>query len=114
MKRAICIAVLTLTASAANAGPSQVSNAVARTTTKPTSQFVSCFADAQNQASLPWWFVPKPTGGGTVSNLGAKDVRSPYFLDVADLGSKREIRLDTSDVSSASERSVVRAINSCI
>jgi hypothetical protein len=84
--------------------------AAVRTTAKGAEPFDRCFAAAQDRASRPWSFVPKASGGGTFSNAGASGVRGVYFLEVADRGASREIRLSSADPDS----SVVRAIDSCI
>ena len=79
---------------------------------KPANQFVACFVAAQNQAAQPWSFVPRDNGGGTFSNLGASGVTSPYFLRVADRGSRRDIRLEATEASSGA--SVLRAVDRCV
>jgi hypothetical protein len=90
-------------ASAAQPGASRI-------TVKAADSFATCFVAAQDRASEPWSFVPKESGGGTFSNLGARGVRHPYFLDVADRGALREIRLS----STTGNRSVVQAVDRCI
>ena len=81
-----------------------------RTTAKGVEPFAQCFAAAQDRASRPWSFVPKASGGGTFSNAGASGVREPYFLDVADRGAARELRVSAS----RSDASVQRAVDGCI
>jgi hypothetical protein len=76
---------------------------------KSTEQFANCFADSQDNAGLPWSFVPKEDGG-TFSNLGARSGGSAYFVVVTDRGSRREIRLEGSG---RSEAAVGRAISQC-
>src|SRR3982751_6358245 len=85
--------------------------AVERTTAKGTEPFAQCFAASQDRASQAWWFVPKGNGG-TFSHLGATGVSQPYFVDIADKGGAREVRVTLA--SGAAERSVVRAVESCI
>ncbi len=102
-----------LAATAASAAVSAPPGSLARTTTKATDQFAACFVHTQDRASAPWWFVPKENGGGTFSNLGAKGVAHPYFVDVTELGSRREIRLELVSAS-AGEASLLRAIDSCV
>ncbi len=87
--------------------------ASSRTTAKPTSDFVTCFVGAQQRAALPWSFVPRENGGGTFSNVGAVGVRTPYFLDVTDRGSMREIRLERGSTPQF-QRAVMSAVDSCI
>jgi hypothetical protein len=82
-------------------------------TAKSVEQFAGCFADAQDQASRAWWFVPR-SNGGTFSNLGAKGVRSPYFLAVLDRGGSREIRLERDQAAAPADRVVVRAVDECV
>lgn len=88
------------------------SGSVARTTTKPADQFVACFVAGQDRAAQPWSFVPRESGGGTFSNVGAKGVTSPYFLRVADRGSRRDIRLEATEASSG--ESLLRAVDRCV
>jgi hypothetical protein len=112
MTRALCVIAAALAASAAGAAVPPAGHSVARDTSKSTDQFAACFIHAQERASAPWWFVPKENGGGTFSNLGANGVSSPYFVDVSELGSRREIRLDLA--SASADASVLRAIDSCV
>ena len=81
-----------------------------RVTAKAADSFAICFVAAQDRVSEPWSFVPKESGGGTFSNFGARGIRHPYFLDVADNGAVREIRLS----SAAGNRSVMQAVDRCI
>jgi hypothetical protein len=106
MKRIVVIALVGLAASAA-AGAEQPGPV--RTTAKAVEPFARCFAEAQDRASRPWWFVPRGRGG-TFSNLGAKGVDRPYFLEIADRGSRRTIRL----TSGSPDPATVRAVESCI
>jgi hypothetical protein len=99
-----------LTAAAATAASSAYGQTAERSTSKAVEPFAQCFAAAQDRAAQPWSFVPKESGGGTFSNLGANGVRQPYFLDVADRGARRELRL----TSAGAAPSVIRAVDSCI
>jgi hypothetical protein len=101
-----------LSVSAASAGVPSGLGGAERSTTKPADQFVACFVAGQDRASQPWSFVPRESGGGTLSNLGAKGVTNPYFLRVADLGWKRDIRLEATNGSSG--ESLLRAIDRCV
>ena len=112
MKRSVFTLLSCLAVSAASAAVPVDGGTVARTTAKPAAQFAACIAGAQTQAAQPWSFVPKENGGGTFSNLGAAGVRSPYFLKVADLGSRRVIRLEAT--SAASGASVLNAVDACV
>jgi hypothetical protein len=110
MKRAVCLILAGLAVSTAGDAVPAARGSLERTTTKPTQQFATCFVQAQERASAPWWFVPKENGGGTFSNLGAKGVANPYFVDVRDLGSRREIRLELA----SADASVLHAVDSCV
>lgn len=112
MKRTAVALLSCLAVSAASAAMPVSGGSVARNTAKATNQFVACFADVQTQAAQPWSFVPKENGGGTLSNFGAAGVRAPYFVKVADLGSRREIRLEAASASAGA--SVLRAVDSCV
>jgi hypothetical protein len=112
MTRALCVIVAALAASAAGAAVVPAGHSVARDTSKSTDQFAACFIHAQDTAAAPWWFVPKANGGGTFSNLGAKGVAAPYFVDVKELGSRREILLQLA--SASADASVLHAIDSCV
>lgn len=105
MKQLPCL-LLTVSAILA-AAPAD--SAAKRTTAKGAEPFAQCFAAAQDHVAQPWSFIPKASGGGTFSNLGAKGVRHPYFLEVADRGTQREIRL-----ASGTDPSVMRAVDRCI
>lgn len=104
MKQSFCLCVAVPALLAATSAAS----AVVRTTVKGVEPFAQCFAHAQDRASRPWSFVPKESGGGTFSNVGAAGVRRPYFLEVADRGATREIRL------SAASATVRLAVDRCI
>ena len=112
MKRTFCALLSCLAVSAASAAAPPNASEVARTTTKATGQFVACFAGVETEAAQPWSFVPKENGGGTLSNAGANGVRNPYFVRVADRGSKREIRLEATEA--ASGTAVLRAVDRCV
>ena len=112
MKRTAFALLACLAVPAASAAVPPASGAVALSTSKPANQFVACFVAAQNQAAQPWSFVPRDNGGGTFSNLGASGVTSPYFLRVADRGSRRDIRLEATEASSGA--SVLRAVDRCV
>ena len=84
-------------------------SAVERTTAKGAEPFAQCFAAAQDRAARPWSFIPREGGGGTFSNAGAAGVSQPYFVEVADRGTERAIRL-----TAGADRSVVRAVDHCI
>lgn len=105
-KLAMSIMFVMLAVSQTSAAQPQAS----RVTAKPVDSFAQCFVAAQDRASAPWSFVPKESGGGTFSNLGVRGVRHPYFLDVADRGAVREIRLS----SEGGNRSVMQAVDRCI
>ena len=95
------------------AAAAQAGGAVEHSTSKPIEQFVRCFVAAQEQASLPWWFVPKDHGG-TISNLGASGARNVYYLDVSDDGSIRKVRLELASSEASADRSIARAVKECI
>lgn len=79
-------------------------------TAKSTTEFGSCFADKQDERALPWWFVPKHNGG-TFSNLGARTMKSAYFVVISDRGLRREVRLEGNG---AGESAVNRAVSQCV
>ena len=112
MKRSVFTLLSCLAVSAASAAVPVDGDTVARTTAKPTAQFAACFAGAQTRAAQPWSFVPKENGGGTFSNVGAPGVSSPYFLKVADLGSRRVIRLEAA--SAVAGASLLKAVDACV
>ena len=105
MKRTVFALLSCLAVSAASAAVPSAGGAVARSTAKPANQFV-------DKAAQPWSFVPRDSGGGTFSNAGVKGVASPYFLRIADRGSRREIRLEAT--SAASGAPVLRAVDRCV
>jgi hypothetical protein len=106
MKQILYFALIPLTVAAS---PAPRHAALTLTTARGVEPFAQCFARAQDRAARPWSFVPKESGGGTFSNVGAAGVRNPYFLEVADRGSTREIR-----VMPAGDASVIRAVDDCI
>ena len=100
-------AVLVLFAALSSAAPAQQA-APPRITAKGVDSFAQCFVAAQEQASAAWSYVPKENGGGTFPTAGAAGVHHPYLLEVADRGSRREIRLAEGD------RRVLRAVDRCV
>ncbi len=112
MKRTVFTLFSCLAVTAASAAAPSAGGAVARSTARPANQFVACFVAAQDQAAQPWSFVPRDSGGGTFSNVGAKGVASPYFLRIADRGSRREIRLEASNAAAGAP--VLRAVDRCV
>jgi hypothetical protein len=99
--------VLVLFATLSSAAPAQRALAP-RVTGKAADSFAQCFVASQEQAAIAWSYVPREGGGGTFSNAGAVGVRHPYMLEVADRGTRREIRLAEGD------RSVLRAVDRCV
>lgn len=118
MRRQISVARkhLCLTIIAAMAGPAFAAPAGGdiRTTTKAADPLIRCFAESQDRASTPWSFIPKESGGGTFSNAGAPNVRSPYYVDVADRGVTRVIRVEAASADDAARTRLLSAIDSCI
>jgi len=112
MKRTVLALLSCLAVSAASAAVPTGGGSLMRSTTKATAQFAACFAGVQTQAAQPWSFVPKENGGGTFSNLGAAGVRTPYYLKVAELGSRRVIRLEAANA--AAGASVLSAVDACV
>ena len=100
--------LLALLSLATSASPAAALDVSTRTTAKAVKPFAQCFAAAEERAAKPWSFVPKANGGGTFSDAGAAGVRQPYFLDLADRGTRREIRLTAADAS------VLRAVDQCL
>ena len=109
-KRAIFFTILASIASQAIAADT---SSIVRSSDKRVDPLVRCLADAEDRASAPWWFVPRESGGGTFSNLGAPKVRNPYFVDVADRGGKRELRLRSTEVDAAAKARILSAIDRC-
>jgi hypothetical protein len=112
MKRTLFALLACLSVSAASAPAPAGLGRVERSTAKPADQFVACFVAGQDRASQPWSFVPRENGGGTLSNAGARGVTDPYFLRVADRGSKRDIRLEATNASSG--ETLLRAVDRCV
>jgi hypothetical protein len=94
----------------AAAPASEKSGATAFATSKSTQAFADCFAHSQEQGSRPWWFVPKESGGGTFSNLGAPSAKKPYFVVISDRGSTREIQLQNASWDGPEARGVEQCI----
>lgn len=110
MKEVGIITLLSVAAVAAAPTPTRSEPAQYFVTTKSTDDFGRCFVNTQERHSSPWWFVPKENGGGTFSNLGAQPLQGAYFVEVADVGHRREIRL----LNGASQDRVARAVAQCI
>src|SRR4051812_10877902 len=106
--RLMALSALLAASSAAVAAPLP---GVSRATTKATEPFARCFAASQDRSAQAWWFVPK-AHGGTFSNLGANGVAEAYFVDIADKGATREVRVTLA--SANADRSVLGAVESCI
>jgi hypothetical protein len=104
------IVTLISVAAIAAAPASQANHATAFATSKSTQAFAECFARSQERNSRPWWFVPKESGGGTFSNLGAASVKKPYFVLISDRGSTREIQLQNASWNGPEARGVVQCI----
>jgi hypothetical protein len=110
--RLIALSVLcALAASSATMAAALPAAGAPRATSKAIEPFAQCFTASQDRSGRPWWFVPK-AHGGTFSNLGATGVAEPYFVDIADKGATREVRVTLA--SASTDRSVVRAVDSCI
>ena len=110
-RKHLCLAIIAALAGPAFAAPSP---ADVRTTAKAADPLVRCFAASQNRASAAWSFVPKESGGGTFSTAGATNVRSPYYVDVADRGATRVIRVEPASGDAAARTRLLSAIDSCI
>lgn len=78
-------------------------------TAKSTGEFAACYERAQNRRSAAWVYVANRRGGG-FSNFGEPGVRQPYFIQISDLGSRREILLQ----GAASESNEARGVSQCI
>jgi hypothetical protein len=107
MKQMLCFALIVFAGSGAALAAAE--RPATRTTAKDVEHFAQCFVRAQDSSSRAWSFVPRESGGGTFSNAGARDVRHPYFLEIADRGATREIRLMPSG-----NAPVLRAVDGCI
>jgi hypothetical protein len=79
-------------------------------TIRSTEQFAACFERTQDRVEKPWSFVPKDSGGGTFSNLGARSVSKPYFLLINDRGSRREIELQNASLNGPE----IKGVEQCI
>jgi hypothetical protein len=110
-KRAVFSIIVASIASQSLAAPHAAN--IIRSSEKRVDPLVRCLADAEDRAFAPWWFVPRESGGGTFSNLGAPKVRNPYFVDVADRGGKRELSLRSSDVDAGAKVRILAAIDRC-
>lgn len=106
----VALATAIVSPAAPAAGTQQASASAA--TSKSVAQFGTCFVAAQERASLPWSWVPKPHGG-TFSNLGAQRAGSAYFLAVSDRGASRAIRLEPADRALPVDARVAHAVDQC-
>jgi hypothetical protein len=113
MKQVGILILASVIACAAAPGGTPRHDGVALATSKSIGEFGGCFVNAQDRASLAWSYVPK-ADGGTFSNLGARDARSPYFLAVSDRGSVREVRLEAANATAAIDARVTKAVNECV
>jgi hypothetical protein len=104
------IVTLISVAAIAAAPAAQGSHPTDFATAKSTQAFADCFAHAQERSSKAWWFVPKESGGGTFSNLGAASVSKPYFVVISDRGSRREIQLQNASWDGPEARGVEQCI----
>ena len=104
------IVTLISVAAIAAAPASETSRPTAFATAKSTQAFADCFAHAQERGSQAWWFVPKESGGGTFSNAGAASVKQPYFVEISDRGSRREIHVQNASW----DGPVARGVEQCI
>jgi hypothetical protein len=104
------IVTLISVAAIAAAPPAQPSHPTDFATTKSTQAFADCYARSQERQSKPWSFVPRESGGGTFSNLGARSVAHPYFLVISDRGSRRVIQLQKTSWDGPEARGVEQCI----
>jgi hypothetical protein len=111
-KRVLCFAIVAAIAAPTPAAAAP-EPALVRTSAKAVEPLVRCLADAEDRASSPWWFVPRESGGGTFSNMGAANVRQPYFLDIAERGATRQIKLSAGAVERAARLRLLAAIDRC-
>jgi hypothetical protein len=107
--KAYGIATLISVVAVAAAPAPQPRSDVSFATMKSTQEFADCFTRIQDRRSMPWWFVPK-NSGGTFSNAGAARVGKPYLLLVSDRSGRREIQLQNA----ARDGPEARAVNQCI
>jgi len=83
---------------------------VSFSTMKSTQEFADCFAKIQDRRSVPWWFVPKESGG-TFSNAGAGSIIGrPYLLLISDRAGRREIQLQNAGVQGPEAKAVIQCI----
>ena len=104
------IVTLIRVAAIAAAPASETSHPTAFATARSTEEFAGCFAHVQERDSKAWWFVPKESGGGTFSNAGAASVKQPYFVEISDRGSRREIHVQNASW----DGPVARGVEQCI
>jgi len=104
------IVTLISVAAIAAAPASETNHPTAFATAKSTQAFADCFAHSQERDSKAWWFVPKESGGGTFSNAGAPSVKQPYFVEISDRGSRREIHVQNASW----DGPVARGVEQCI
>ena len=104
------IVTLISVAAIAAAPASEGRHASAFATSKSTQAFADCFERSQERNSTPWWFVPKESGGGTFSNLGAPSIKKAYFVVISDRGSTREIQLQNASWDGPAARGVEQCI----
>jgi hypothetical protein len=104
------IVTLISVAAIAAAPASQPSHPTAFATAKSTQAFADCFVRTQEQKSKPWSFVPKESGGGTFSNVGAASVAKPYFIVISDRGPRREIHIQNASWDGPEARGVEQCI----
>jgi hypothetical protein len=100
------ISVAAIAAAPAPEGSHPTSFATARS----AQAFEDCFARSQDRRATAWAFVPSESGGGTFSNLGAANVTKPYFLEISDRGSRREIQLQNASWNGPQARGVEQCI----
>jgi hypothetical protein len=103
------IATLISVAAVAAAPAPQPRNDVSFTTMKSTQEFADCFTKVRDGGAVPWWFVPRDSGGA-FSNAGPPGGGQPYLLLISDRAGKREIQLQNA----APDGPEARAVNQCI
>ncbi len=104
------IVTLISVAAIAAAPASETRHPTTFATAKSTQAFADCFAHAQERDSKAWWFVPKESGGGTFSDAGASSAKQPYFVEISDRGSRREIHVQNASW----DGPVARGVEQCI
>jgi hypothetical protein len=102
-----------LLSAAAAAGATHESALVARTSSKSTEQFASCFMSTQAKQSRPLWIVPDDEGGGRISNEGARGVSDPYHIRFRKSGSGTAVEVFIAGGDSADELPLLAAVRSC-